>query len=299
MRARRAGGSSATCRCGLGLGGGRSAGLQEQLLVDVAGLTLRRDREQLAGDGHQGARVALGVIGERCDQLRRHQFDGAGLLQAVQQQLLQFVRHGALQRQAHAHAAAERSEFLGTQALQQPTIAGKHDSQQDVAVEAGGREQPQLGEHSRQHLLGLVDDQHGSRQGGVDMGLPALAQHLGAGPSVVRGELDSEQVAHLAIEVDEAGLGPAEDADLDVALSCEPLGENTQRDRLAGAGRTGDEGEATLADELLDAPAERLDASADVKGLDRHVGSEGVPLETIESQHLLVHLSSPSSSFGR
>ena len=89
-----------------------------------------------------------------------------------------------------------------------------------VAVEARGRQQPQLGEHGGQHLLGLVDDQHGSRQRGVDMGLPALAQHLGAGPAVVRGQLDAEQVAHLAIEVGEAGLGPADDADLDVALSC-------------------------------------------------------------------------------
>jgi hypothetical protein len=57
----------------------------------------------------------------------------------------------------------------------------------------------------------------------------------------VRSQFDAEQIAHLAIEVGEAGLGPAEDADLDVALSAEPLGENTQRDRLAVAGRAGDE----------------------------------------------------------
>ena len=67
-----------------------------------------------------------------------HQLDGAGLLHAVQQQLLQFVRCGALQRQAHPHAAAERGEFLGAQPLQQPAVAGEHDGQQDVAVEAGG-----------------------------------------------------------------------------------------------------------------------------------------------------------------
>ena len=114
------------------------AGLQEQLLVDMAGLALRRDREQLAGDGHQCARVALGVIGERGDQLRRHQLDGAGLLEAMQQQFLQLVRRSALQRQAHPHAAAERGKLLGAQALQQPTIAAEHDGQQDVAVEAGG-----------------------------------------------------------------------------------------------------------------------------------------------------------------
>ena len=62
------------------------------------------------------------------------------------------------------------------------------------------------------------------------MALPALAQHLGAGPSIVRGEFDAEQVAHLAVEVGKAGLGPADDADPDVALGAEPLGENAQRD---------------------------------------------------------------------
>jgi len=56
----------------------------------------------------------------------------------------------------------------------------------------------------------------------------------------VRGELDAEQVAHLAIEVGKAGLGPAENTDLDIALTAEPLRENAQRDRLAGAGRAGD-----------------------------------------------------------
>src|ERR1700692_1637659 len=127
-----------------------------------------------------------------------------------------------------------------------------------MAVEARGRQQPQLGEHGWRHLLGLVDDQHRSRQRGVDVGLPAIPQHLGSGPAVVRSQLDAEQSAHLAIEVGEAGLRARDDADLDVALRAEALGENAQRDGLAGAWGAGDEGEAAFADELLDAPAERL-----------------------------------------
>jgi hypothetical protein len=147
------------------------------------------------------------------------------------------------------------------------------------------------------HLLGLVNDQHGPRQRGIDVGLPAVAQDLGAGPSVVRGQLDAEQIAHLAIEVGEICLRPCDDADLDVAaLVAEALGENAQGHRLAGSGRAGDEGEAAFADELLDAPAELIDASADVQRLDRHVGRKRVPLEAIEAEHLLVHEVSPSSS---
>ena len=131
------------------------------------------------------------------------------------------------------------------------------------------------------------------------MGLPALAQHLGAGPAVVGAELDAEQVAHLAIEVGEIGLGPAAQADLDVTLLREPLGENAQGDRLAGAGSPGDEGEAAFANQLLDAPAERLDAPRGMERLDRHVGRKWIPFEAIEREQLLVHVSSPCSSFGR
>ena len=124
------------------------------------------------------------------------------------------------------------------------------------------------------------------------MGLPAVAQDLGAGPAVVRGQLDAEQIAHLAVEVGKAGLRPADDADLDVALGAKALGEDAQGDRLAGAGRAGDEGEAAFADELLDAPAERSMRRVTCKRLDRHVGCERVPFEAIEREHLLVHGSS-------
>jgi hypothetical protein len=69
-------------------------------------------------------------------------------------------------------------------------------------------------------------------------------------------ELDAEQVAHLAIEVGEIGLGPAAHADFDVTLLREPLGEKAQGDRIAGAGIASDEREAAFANQLLNAPAE-------------------------------------------
>src|SRR5579883_3495003 len=92
-------------------------------------------------------------------------------------------------------------------------------------------------------------------------------------------ERDAEQLPHLTVEVADSGLGPGEDADLDVALSREPFGEDAQRDRLAGAGSAGDEGEAALAGELLDPPAERFDARGHAQRLDRHVGGERIPLD--------------------
>ena len=102
----------------------------------------------------------------------------------------------------------------------------------------------------------------------------ARREHLGAGPAVVGSELDTEQITHLAIEVGEAGLRPADDADLDIALGFEAIGEDAQGDGLACPWRSGDEGEAALADELLGTPAEGLGSAADVQRLDRHVGGE-------------------------
>src|SRR6267378_1891797 len=61
----------------------------------------------------------------------------------------------------------------------------------------------------------------------------------------------------------------------------------------------GDEGEAAFANQLLDAPAKRLDAPRDMERLDRHVGRERIPFEAIEREQLLVHVSSPCSSLGR
>src|SRR5258708_4978763 len=76
-------------------------------------------------------------------------------------------------------------------------------------------------------------------------------------------------------------------------------GEKAQGDRLAGAGSPGDEGEAAFATQLLDAPAERFDAPRDMERLHGHVGRKRIPLEAIEREQLLVHVSSPCSSLGR
>jgi hypothetical protein len=120
---------------------------------------VRGDAEQLTGDIHQRAWVALSVVGERGDQLRRHQLDGAGLLQRVHDQLGQFIRRRSFEREAHAHAAVERHQLVGAQAFEQAAVAGEHDGQEDMAVELGRRQQAQFGEHRRQHLLRLVDDE--------------------------------------------------------------------------------------------------------------------------------------------
>jgi hypothetical protein len=105
-------------------------------------------------------------------------------------------------------------------------------------------------------LLGVVD--HGD--GDTMMSLQ-FAQDLGAGPAVVWLQLDAEEVAHLAIEVLEAGLWPGEYADLHLPLGRKPVGEDTQRDGFARARVAGDQGETALAGQLFDPPTEGIGTS--------------------------------------
>jgi hypothetical protein len=165
-----------------------------------------------------------------------------------------------------------------------------------VGVEIGGGQQAQFGEHGGLHLLRLVDDEHRPGQRAVDVRLPALAQDLGAAPAVVRAQFDAEEFAHLAIEVGDVGLRPADHADRDVALCRQRWSARMRKTGgFAAAGRAGDEGEAAFGGQLLDAPAERFQARGDVQRLGRHVGGERVPFEAVEREHLVVHASSPSS----
>ena len=127
------------------------------------------------------------MIAQRRDRLRSHRL-GAGLVQRLPETFLEFVRGGALDRQAHAHAAGEGEELIGSQAFEEPSVAGEYDREQDVQVEPGGAQQAQLGQNGRQHLLRLVDDQDRPRQRGVDVGLPAPRSALAPAQRFVGGD---------------------------------------------------------------------------------------------------------------
>ena len=145
-----------------------------------------------------------------------------------------------------------------------------------LRVEVLAGEDAQLAEHGGEGLLGLVDDEHGAAAAGGDVVGPAGAQGLEAGPAVVDGERDAEEVAELAVEVDGAALGVLDGADDDVGQGAEPLGEQAQGDALSGAGVAGEHGEAAVGDAELDAAEEAVDGGRGEEGVGGDVGAEGV-----------------------
>src|SRR5439155_14467185 len=73
---------------------------------------------------------------------------------------------------------------------------------------------------------------HRAQERGGDVILPAFAQHACPGPAVVGRELNAEQIAEFAVEVGDATLRAGEDAEDEIAMGREALGEQPERDRL-------------------------------------------------------------------
>jgi hypothetical protein len=114
--------------------------------------------------------------------------------------------------------------------------------------------------------LGFVDDKDGPTARGGDVLAPSGAQGLESGPSIVTGEGDAEEVAELSVEVHGAALGMLDGADQDVGQRAEALGQEAQRDALAGARVAGEHRETAVGDAELDA------AQVAVDGRRRRVG---------------------------
>jgi len=81
------------------------------------------------------------------------------------------------------------------QTVDQPSVTGQHDGQQDMGIEVGGGQQAQLGKHAGLHLLCLIDQKHRPGQRALDVPLPALAHGLGTAVAVMRAQFDAEEFA--------------------------------------------------------------------------------------------------------
>ena len=129
------------------------------------------------------------------------------------------------------------------------------------------------------------------------MGEPALTQIFEAVPAVVVQQVDAEQLAHLALEVRQPRGRVGQGRDAQPVGASETLCEQAQGDALSGAGLTGDQGEAALEHEvLLDFAAEAVDGGGGHQAVERQIGVEGAPLESVQREQAAVHDGSLRSS---
>ena len=119
-------------------------------------------------------------------QARGHQAGIAGVLDQVVEQGGEVAGLGLGHDQALADARGDGPQVGLAELVEQARVAGEDDREDGARVEVGRRQQAGLAEHRGQQLLRLVDQHHGPHAGLLDMGKPALAQVLEAGPPTPR-----------------------------------------------------------------------------------------------------------------
>ena len=186
------------------------------------------------------------------------------------------------------------SELLG-----EATVAGQHHGEQDAGIEAGAGQQPQFVQDDGTHLLGFVDEQHRVDQRGFKVLLPALAQHLRAGPAVVWAQRHGEEITELAVKIGQIALRAGQRPDVDFRELLQPFGQQPQHHAFPGAGLARHQREAAFAHlRLFDAAHEVLDGGGGEQGVGGHRRGEGIPLQAKGCQQWIVHQSSSVGGVG-
>ena len=139
-------------------------------------LALGGVREELGGEARENAEVTERVLGERGDELRCHQGGIAGSGEKVDERLLKLGGWKRLEREPGADPARKREKLVASELVEEPGIAGEDDGEKLAGVEVGAEKEPELVEYGGVHLLGLVDEQYGPKEGGLEVGLPAFVE---------------------------------------------------------------------------------------------------------------------------
>lgn len=256
--------------CGGGLGLWGLAGLAEdvevELFIESGQLALVGGGERLVGEIHEDAVVSDGVVDESGLELCGHEAGVSGGGELVVETGEQLVVRGIVEDEAAADPRAEWQELRRAEAIGEARVAGEDDAEELSGVEVFAGEDAQLVEDGSGGLLRFVDDQHGPGEGLGDVVVPASAQGLEAGPAIVDGEGDAEEVSELSIEVAGPALRMLDGADHDMGDGAKSVGEQPQSDGLAGAGVAGEHGEAAVGDAELDAAEEGVDGRRSVEG---------------------------------
>ena len=125
-----------------------------------------------------------------------------------------------------ADARAQRDELFAAQLLEQARVAGEHDAQQRLGIEACAGEQAQFREHGGAHLLRFVDEEARAAAGGSgDASIQRSRSTLKPPQRLCGSQRHAEDIADLAVEVRQVALRVVDDADGEVGQARQALGE--------------------------------------------------------------------------
>ena len=281
----------------MGLRGGSFGGgfdiqgkdFKEELLVELLAFLAKGGVQEVVGHVHKQAQISGGMFAEGLRERGAHEFGIARRFEQVVDAFEQLRWRQGLGAQAAADAAGQGHQVWTVQLADQAVVPGQNDGEDGARVQIGAGEQAQFREDRRGHFLGLIDEQDGAQQRGLNVVVPFFPQYLGAGPTVVRGQGHAKEIAQFAVEVGQGGLWAGEHAHREVAHLAQALDQQAQGGAFACARISADQGETTLADLLLDAPAEALDGGGCPEDVGGDLRGEGVELQAVKGKEFLVH----------
>lgn len=109
-------------------------------------------------------------MGFKFDELGGHELLVARGLEQVFGTGAELVAAEVVHHEPGSDPVAERQQLLAAVAFGEAAVAGENDGEDAAGVEAGADQDAQLAEHLGGHLLGPVDQQHGTHEGRVDVG---------------------------------------------------------------------------------------------------------------------------------
>jgi len=259
-----------------------SKGLQIKLVIEFGELAFCGDGEELVSEIHEDAEVAGRMLGQGGLEVGSHERRIACGIQEMVEAGEEFLAGSIVEKEPATDAAADGKQSGVPEALREALVTAKDNAEELLGIEVFGAEDAELGEDGTEGFLRLVDEEDRTRGGRKDVLGPASAEGLEAGPAIVRGKGDGEEVAELPIEVGGLALGMLGDAAKDVWNALEVMGEEPEGDAFAGARVAGNQDEAAVLDAGTDAANKGIDGRRSVQSLDGYVGAEGVEFEAVQ-----------------
>jgi hypothetical protein len=244
---------------------------KEELFIQESELSLSGDFQELCGHEVENPQVSKAMLGKGFHEGIRHEMWDRGLLQGMVEISHEVLFGEGLEDESGSYPGSQGDQLPCAQSFGKPLIATQNGGEDALGVEMGAGEEPDLIEAGGYHLLSLIDEEHGSKKGGLDMMQPPVSQGFEASVAVGRREIDPEDGAKLPVKVAKAALGSFHDANANILKGGEPVGDELQDLGFSQTRLCADQGKTAFHDQVLQSEGERLEGWRGPEGFNGNV----------------------------
>jgi len=159
---------------------------KEELFVQLRELSLGGDLQKLCGHHIEYSQVTETMLDQCFLEWAGHEMLRCGLLQSMVEIGHEVLLAEGFQDKPRAYSGPQRAQLLRAHSFGKSRIPAQDGSQDTLGVEVGAGEQPYFIKTGGHHLLGLIDEEDGPKEGGLDVVQPAFSEGFEASIAVSR-----------------------------------------------------------------------------------------------------------------